>query len=103
MTCSAGTLPAVPPRGEIEQAALIEPDLLEAAAVRQHVEGVGHRERAARHVLRHELHEDRREPVGFRERQRPEEHAVDDAEDGGGGADAERQRERWRRRKILES
>ena len=37
------------------------------------------------------LVEEPHEPIGLVERQRPQQHRVDDAEDGGVGADAERE------------
>ena len=79
--------------GDRHGAAVPEPDVLEDAPLfaidevvrRRHVQ-VGDAD-ARRRVP----HAD--EPVGIVERQRLEEHAADDAEDGGVGADAERQGE----------
>ena len=65
----------------------------ERAAVAPPVEVVGRRDRTEPAALARALLGERHHAIGARIRQRPPQHRVDDAEDRGVGADAERQRE----------
>ena len=73
--------------------ARVERDVLERPVARLPVHQVGGRRRRARPVAQRVRLPDLHEPVRLVQRQRLEQDAVDDGEDGGVGADAERQRE----------